>query len=58
METAKTTHRKMSAVEHLGNMVDLMSRSIGEYFSLERLSDESLKFGKRRRAIQWMKEVS
>lgn len=48
----------MATTEHLRNMVDMMSRSIGDYASLERLSIESDKFGKRRRAVQWMKEVT
>ena len=47
-----------AVVERLGNMITMMSNSIGNYSSLERLSIESQKFGNRRRAIQWMKEVS
>ena len=48
----------MAIIGHLSNMVNMMNRSIGDYSSLERLSRESQMFGKRRRAVQWMKEVN
>ena len=48
----------MALIGHLSNMVNMMNRSIGDYSSLERLSRESQMFGKRRRAVQWMKEVT
>lgn len=57
MEKIPNQESNMATTEHLRNMVNMMSRSIGDYASLERLSIESDKFGKRRRAVQWMKEV-
>jgi hypothetical protein len=58
MEKIPNQDSNMATTEHLRNMVNMMSRSIGDYASLERLSIESDKFGKRRRAVQWMKEVT
>ena len=58
MEKIPNQESNMATTEHLRNMVNMMSRSIGDYASLERLSIESDKFGKRRRAVQWMKEVT
>ena len=45
-------------VDELGNMITMMSKSIGQYSSLEVLFLEAQRYGNRRRAIQWMKGVS
>lgn len=58
VDMAISPQKRASHVESLENMISMMSKSIGDYSSLEKLSVEAQKFGNRRRAIQWMKEVS